>query len=439
MDKTLKVYGEHGKRVRVHVHESANGNRLIRVRWREGGKRKTESWHDTRENREKAHAYAKGVAARLEHRVVAAPKPITLWELYDRYVEHHEKHWRTSTRRNAAARWKKFQAFAGMSRAAHTVTMEMLDQFRTEMRKPDAARGGKPHAVNQVAAHVKVVKAVFRFARLRKLIPDNPLSDYVVKLPKDERRMEIPEYTPQEARALLAKCDPRDSRLWRLYVALHVFAFAGPRQNAARHLEWDDVDFGAGTVRWRPEYDKLGYDRTQLLPVQVIDALWVAYGWRTAYGYDGPYIFFRPGAGTIDRGGWHTARKGPTKRSLARASAKPDKPWTYQAFNGALRRLEDAVGIEHVQHRAAHGFRRYVVTEIHAATGNLALAGQYVGDKDIRTLSRSYLRERPEEMRRAVDHMERTSVPEATPKGERQKATKKQRPADEGEPNGVEA
>lgn len=63
------------------------------------------------------------------------------------------------------------------------------------------------------------------------------------------------------------------------------------------------------------------------------------------------------------------------------------------------------------------------MTEIHAATGNLGLAGQYVGDRDIRTLARSYLRERPEELRRAVEHMERT---EATPKG---RQSKRNRPA----------
>ena len=255
-----------------------------------------------------------------------------------------------------------------------------------------------------------MVKAVFRFARDRDLIPENRLDGYTVKMPKDQGPLQIPEYTPDEARALLGGCDPRDSRTWRLYVALYVFAFAGPRQNAARHLEWADVDFSAGTVRWRPEFDKLGYDRTQLLPAPVIEALRVAYGWRTAYGYEGPYVFFRPGSGTIDRGGWHTARKGPTKRSLQRAAPKPDKPWTYSALNGALQRLEERVAVTHVRHRAAHGFRRYVVTEIHAATGNLGLAGQYVGDKDIRTLARSYLRERPEELRRAVEHMERTEA-----------------------------
>ena len=107
-----------------------------------------------------------------------------------------------------------------------------------------------------------------------------------------------------------------------------------------------------GCVRPRPEFDKLGYDRTQLLPAPVIEALHVAYRWRTAYGYEGPYVCFRPGAGTIDRGGWHTARKGPTKRSLQPAAAKPDKPWTYSALNGALQRLEDRVDVTHVPHRA---------------------------------------------------------------------------------------
>ena len=37
--------------------------------------------------------------------------------------------------------------------------------------------------------------------------------------------------------------------------------------------------------------------------------------------------------------------------------------------------------------------------------------GQYVGDKDLRTLMRSYVRERPEEPQRAVMEMEHTGRP----------------------------
>ena len=78
--------------------------------------------------------------------------------------------------------------------------------------------------------------------------------------------------------------------------------------------------------------------------------------------------------------------------------------------------MEDEAGVKHIPLRAAHGFRRFVVGEVLARTGNLALAGQYVGDKDIRTLARSYVRERPEELRRAVEHMERfASIADRTP------------------------
>ena len=365
------------------------------------------------------------MAHRLDQRTSAPPPPITLYDLFNRYIAGNP-HWRSSQRRNVKARWKKFQAFAGMGRAAHTVTKTMLDEFRAEMAKPGAARSGKAHAVNQIAQHVKFGQGSLPVRTRSRPDPRESPGRIHGQDAEGPGPLQIPEYTPDEARALLGGCDPRDSRMWRLYVALYVFAFAGPRQNAARHLEWADVDFSAGTVRWRPEFDKLGYDRTQLLPAPVIEALRVAYGWRTAYGYEGPYVFFRPGSGTIDRGGWHTARKGPTKRSLQRAAAKPDKPWTYSALNGALQRLEERVAVTHVRHRAAHGFRRYVVTEIHAATGNLGLAGQYVGDKDIRTLARSYLRERPEELRWAVEHMERT---EATQKGDAERQPKRNRPA----------
>ena len=106
------------------------------------------------------------------------------------------------------------------------------------------------------------------------------------------------------------------------------------------------------------------------------------------------------------------AEKAPTQRSLRRSTAKPDKPWTYQAFNQALIRLEHRAGVPHVAYRAAHGFRRYVINEVNARTGNVVLAGQYVGDKDLRTLMRSYVRERPEELQRAVAEMEHTGVRE---------------------------
>lgn len=379
---------------------------LVRVQWTEQGRRKTESWRDTPEHRAVAEAFAQGVAERLRKLANGTPepqpyKPHTVRDIYNAYLLADTEHMRDSTLTTFKGRWKKFEETVGADKLAASVTRETLDQFRAELKRVG-------HVPEQIARHVQVVKQVYGFAVERDLIAPSKVVTYSYKRSRDEKPLVIAEYTPKEARKLLAGMDPRKSADWRLYVALYVFAFAGPRQKAARHLEWRDVDLEQRTVHWRPELDKLGYDRTQPLPQPVIDALHVALGWRSAYGYQGPFILFRPGAGTIDRGGWHTTRKGPTKRSLARSQAKPDKPWTYQAFNQALARLEHRVGVRHIKYRAAHGFRRYVINNVLAETGgNLVLAGQYVGDKDLRTLARSYVRERDGEMRTVADKLEK--------------------------------
>ena len=386
---------------------------LVRVQWRENGRRKTESWRDTPDNRAIAAAFGEGVAERIRKLAsgITEPqpyKPHSVRAIYDAFLLAETEHMRDSTLTTFEGRWKKFEETVGADRLASSITRETLDQFRAELKRIG-------HVPEQVARHVQVVKQVYAFAVDRDLIAPTKVVTYSYKRSRDEKPMVIDEYKPAEARKLLAGMDPRKPADWRLYVALYVFAFSGPRQKAARHLEWRDIDFDAGTVRWRPELDKLGYDRTQPLPQPVIDALYVALGWRMAYGYQGPYILFRPGAGTIDRGGWHTDKKGPTKRSLRRAAAKPDQPWTYQAFNQALARLEHRVGVKHLPYRAAHGFRRYVINNVLAETGgNLVLAGQYVGDKDLRTLARSYVRERDGDMRNVAAKLEKGHQSDAT-------------------------
>jgi integrase len=380
---------------------------LVRIQWTENSRRKTESWRDTSENRAIATAFAEGVAERLRTgRVPQEYAAHSVRDVYDAFLIAETEHLRPTSLKALKDRFRKFETFVGASKLASAVTRQTLDKFRAEMKRVG-------HAGEQIARHVQVVKQVYEWAVDRDLIAPTKVTSYSYKRSRDDKPLVIPEYAPREAKKMLRKVDPRSSGDWRLYVAIHLFAFAGPRQNAARHLEWRDVDFSAGTVRWRPELDKLGYDRTQPLPPQVMDALWVAYGWRGAYGYQGKYILFRPGAGMLDRGGWHDGVARVSARSRRRAVAKPDQPWTYSAFNGALRRLEERSGVPHIKHRAAHGFRRYVINEVNARTGNLVLAGQYVGDKDLRTLMRSYVRERPEELARAVTEMERSQVPES--------------------------
>jgi integrase len=332
-------------------------------------------------------------------------------------------------------RWGKFELFKGRDFDATKVKRETLDEFRAELRKQD-------HEINQVARHIEMVKRVFRWGVENDVIPPTKVTSYRFKRSRDEKPLEIPEYSPAEATAILSQFDPRDSRRWRMYVASYVLAFAGPRQNAALNLRWSDITFTSeerrkarrttiewkATIRWRPENDKLGKDRTQPVPAAVAEALWVAYGWAIAFGYAGELVFFRPGAGTRDRGiRWKNKVGYVSERSRARAAAKPDKPWTYASYHAGLMAAEKVAKVPHMPYRAAHGFRRYVVNEILAKTGNIALAGQYIGDDDIRTLQASYVRPRAEDLRAVSDHMEGAAVSQASPRANRNAVATKER------------
>jgi integrase len=106
---------------------------------------------------------------------------------------------------------------------------------------------------NQRGETVKTVKQCFRWARRRKLIAENPIADYTIKLAKSEKVVEVPEWSPDEtarlAAQLLAERASRSARHWRLEVAFFLASSQGPRANAFLRLAWDDVNLSAETVR----------------------------------------------------------------------------------------------------------------------------------------------------------------------------------------------
>jgi integrase len=145
-------------------------------------------------------------------------------------------------------------------------------------------------------------------------------------------------------------------------------------------------------------------DRWQPVPQPVADARWVAYGWRTSFAYAGSYVLFRPALavreydGRADKGRWHTSA-----RRAGRAAAAADQPWSYAAFNRALHAAEARAGVARQDFRAAHGFRRHVLTLLLELTGDSVFAGAYIGDTDLGVLRRSYVRETEDHSREAAD------------------------------------
>ncbi len=373
MRKRIAEYGTHGRSVRVFVETFADRSRetLVRAQWREAGKLRTESLPDSRENRAKVKDFGSGVAERLALKGPAIAKRLTMLELGERYLLAHPvpETWRPKTLTTFKARWKVWLTFATPERLIDTVTPETLDEFRAAMR-------GMEYAVNQIANHVQMVKSVYKFARARKYLSENAIADYAMKLSRDQRRLKVPEWTADECERILAELSPRHGRQWRAYVAIVLDALLGTRSNALLNLEWRDVDLSARTIHWRPELDKIGKDRIQPLPRDAVRALRIAKVWRGRIRYNGPYVL--PGARGADK---HT------------------HPYRYQSLQWSLKEAAKRAGVTWIDYRAMHGFRRFVLNNVLAMTGNLMRAGQWIGDTDARTLSRSYVRERAEDMR----------------------------------------
>ena len=117
-------------------------------------------------------------------------------------------------------------------------------------------------------------------------------------------------------------------------------------------------------------------------------------------------------SGSRSRGGSGSTTPAPAagtrRRAARRGDGKDDKPRGYSSYN---RRLHQAAAtadpvVPTVKYRATHGFRRHVVNNVLEATGgHLALAGQFIGDRDLPTLARSYARPRQDQMRAVADRM----------------------------------
>lgn len=372
--KELGRYGKRGQYVRVVVERG-----LVRVLWTEGHRR-FESWPDTKENRKKADVFAEGTYLRLS-KGERPPEALTLLELWEQYELAEVHALAPKTQSNYAIRWGTFQTFAGRAARADLITPRRLDEFRDRLVKLG-------RAPEQIRSIIGQVKRVYRWAMERRLIAPSLIPTYKVKLPRSLKGPTMAEYSREEALKILAQWDPRDSRQWRPWVLTVLFAFMGPRQNATRHLTWEHVDFAGGRLLWVADTDKMGTERWQPMPAPVVEALWVAYGWRTWAGFDGAHVFFG-----------------------VQARTRGVKPYTYSAYNQQLHDAERRAGVPTIPYRAAHGFRRGVVGDVYDATGDLEVAAAWIGDRSTKVVKRHYLKDRDARLQRAADAIGATTAP----------------------------
>jgi integrase len=262
--------GERGRN-RVRAYEDAKtGSLLLEFYERDLGEQEPRRKRVAlgHRDREVAKRKADELAAALASTEAPRGGELSLRTLFDMYlaeVTPSKGDSKAEHDRRAAA---MFLAYFGTNRKAKTLSRRDWDRFIADRRVGRVTLvSGKASAVGdrQIGYDLGWLQSVLRWATLAGderggfLLDRNPLQG--LSLPKNASPKR-PVIVEEQYDALLRVAD-EVSPLFRL--ALVLANETGHRIGAIRHLRWADVDLDRGTVLWRDETDKLGFEHTTLL------------------------------------------------------------------------------------------------------------------------------------------------------------------------------
>jgi integrase len=299
---------------------------------------------------------------------------VTLGMLMRLYVESPafmEK--KERTRDEDGRRLERVVTFLCASREVGTLSESDVRRFTAARRRGDPSLiGVKPNVAvrdrsvqaDLVALHTMLNwSAKERDSRGRRLATENPLRGIAIPREKNPRRplMSHPEFE----KLLLRAGEVSDL----LVTFLTLSEATGRRLSACRQLRWEDLDLTAGTVHWRADTDKKGYDVRLPLPDAVRDAL---ARWQTVSGGIGrSWVFPSPSV--------------------------PSEPISRHLLDDWLRRAYRMAGIEPKRGGMWHPIRRKFATE---RKGHSAVdVAAYGGWRDLRTVQTIYQQPDVESMR----------------------------------------
>lgn len=349
MSQLLGRWGERGAEVKLAVK---GGN--LEAWWYTRRMRRQKSWLDTKANRQTAKLWCQTFARQRLLGTTSTTQRLTTREIWDLYQAATWSHHRPATQRNYSDGWAKWELFVGRDFLAEDVTPAMLHRFR-------AALEGEGLGVNTIWTVVKVCKLVYAWAEREELIGRNRWRLYQYKVAKDKKPAPPPQYTPEEAEAILAELSPT-GRGWRPWAAVTFLREWGIRANAATHLRWADIHLRGRYVEWPVATDKTGKAWRQPLTKPAVHALRICRDRAKALGVTSPFVLFSSK---------HT---------------RPDLAYTPQSLWAGLVRAEERAGVQHCRQRAAHGIRRSVSNEFRHSTSDPLLALRAIGDTDVRQL-----------------------------------------------------
>ncbi|MFN0177203.1 MAG: tyrosine-type recombinase/integrase [Gemmatimonadales bacterium] len=269
-----KSIGERGHRVRLY--EARPGGPIMRSVWLKGKEDRKSLGHRDREVATR-HAYEllSDLAATVR---AAAEESLTLGMLRDLYLASPQQGTKKDrTQRHDERKLKRVVAFLGPSRNVTSLSESDVQRFTIARRAADKQL---EHVVAERAVNDRTIEADLkllvgalnwamreRTATGQRLLRENPLLG--VRLPK-EQNPKRPVMSHDIYRKLVASAAQVDPLL---ELALVVAEGTGRRLSSWRNLRWDDVDLQAGSIRWRAEFDKKGYEQVVPMSKAVSKAL----------------------------------------------------------------------------------------------------------------------------------------------------------------------
>ena len=253
-----KSIGEPGHRVRLY--QARPGGPIMRSVFVNGKEVRKSLGH-----RDQEKAVRQGyelLNALLANEQALEDRSLTLGLLADLYLEspaHLSK--KPQTQRAEGQILHRVVEFFGRTRNVDTLSESDVKRYTMARRLGEVRRpgeNGRPVGDRTIGADLEMLLRALRWAVRerttdgRRLLQENPLVGVRLPSEKNPRR---PVMGHHEYLKLL-KVSPRVHPLLKL--ALIVAEGTGRRLSAWRNLYWDDVDFDAGTIRWRAEHDKKG-------------------------------------------------------------------------------------------------------------------------------------------------------------------------------------
>ena len=162
--------------------------------WRVGQARKTKSWPDSPEHRAAAREWAADYAAerrRLAGRVVSAPPPLTLADLWAKYQLALGPTWRPKTRDNYRDYYHTIADAFTPAKVVADITLDEVDGFRDHRRRQGIAH-------NQVRRQIGFLRQLVNWGEGRELVTRNRLRAYRYIVAKEERGAPPDEYRRDE-------------------------------------------------------------------------------------------------------------------------------------------------------------------------------------------------------------------------------------------------